>query len=182
MERHRVVLTYEDYAALPDDGQRYELHEGELSVTPAPGTRHQGTIGNLYLLLRPYVDARSLGSVWLSPVDVILSAATVVQPDLVYVATDRASLVSERAIEGPPSLVVEVVSPSTLAIDRKTKLELYARHRIPFYWIVDPATRTIEAWELVGAAYRLATRAPGDTAVSLPPFRDLVFTPESLWR
>jgi len=113
---------------------------------------------------------------------VILSTTTVVQPDLVYVAADRASLVSERAIEGAPSLVVEVVSPSTPTIDRKTKLQLYARYRIPCYWIVDPAARTIEAWELAGAAYRLAKRAPGDIAVWLPPFADLVFTPDSLWR
>ena len=53
----KVVLTYEDYAALPDDGLRYELHEGELSVTPAPGARHQLVIGNLHLIVAPHVRA-----------------------------------------------------------------------------------------------------------------------------
>src|SRR5690349_12152092 len=100
----RVVLTYADYAALPDDGRRYELHEGELVVTPAPSTRHQRVIGNLYVMLRGYLRARPIGEVLLSPTDCIMSDITVVQPDLVYIGLRDASLVSERAIEGAPTL------------------------------------------------------------------------------
>jgi Uma2 family endonuclease len=181
MATHRVVLTYEDYAALPDDGRRYEIHEGELSVTPAPGTRHQRISGSLYMLLRGHVETTASGEVLYAPVDVILSSTTVVQPDLIYVDATRAAAVSARGIEGPPSLVVEVISPSTPRIDRTTKFQLYARYQIPFYWIVDPDARAIDAYELGDTGYRLVTRASGLAAVSLPPFPGLSLVPDSLW-
>ena len=100
----RTLLTYRDYEELPADGRRYELHDGKLSVTPAPGTRHQRVIGAMHVLLRSHVDALRLGEVLLSPVDCILSDTTVVQPDLVYLDPTRAHLVSERGIEGPPNV------------------------------------------------------------------------------
>ena len=106
----RIVLTYRDYEALPADGRRYELHEGDLAVTPAPGTLHQRAVGMLYRLLSQYVEAHRLGDVFVSPVDCILSNTTVVQPDIVYVESNRSSLVSARGIEGPPTLVIEVLS------------------------------------------------------------------------
>ena len=94
----RVVLTYREYATLPDDGRRYEIHDGELSVTPAPGTRHQIVSSNLYDIVRRHVKSRDLGLVLYAPLDVILSDTTVVQPDIVFVANDRQSLVSERGV------------------------------------------------------------------------------------
>src|SRR5258706_1324424 len=124
----KIVLTYEDYAALPDDGKRYELHEGELSVTPAPTPRHQLIVGNLHFILTAYVRASGHGVLLLSPVDCIMSDVTVVEPDLVYLADVRRQLISGRAIEGAPTLGVEVVSPSTARIDRRTKMALYAAH------------------------------------------------------
>jgi Uma2 family endonuclease len=177
----RTVLTYRDYAALPDDGRRYELHDGELSVTPAPGTRHQRAIGAMYVLLRAHVEAHRLGEIFLSPVDCILSDTTVVQPDVMYLDPTRAHLVTERAIEGPPTLVVEILSPSTTRIDRVRKRELYAQYGIPYYWIVDPAAGTLEAWGLAEGGYALLARAAGPKPASLPPFPDLVFAPASLW-
>jgi len=177
----RVLLTYADYAAIPNDGRRYELHEGEVSVTPAPGTRHQLVIGNLYLGLRLHVEAHGLGLVLLSPVDCILSDTSVVQPDLVYVEGSRVTAVSSRGIEGPPSLVVEVLSPSTIQIDRSVKGQLYAKHRVPYYWIVDPERRTVEAFELSGDGYRSAGRLEGDAARALPPFPELALDPAAIW-
>jgi len=99
----RVVLTYREYAALPADGRRYELHEGELFVTAAPGSLHR-LVGNLFVLLREHVNARGLGEVFVSPLDCILSETTVVEPDVVYVESGRSSLVSARGLEGPPTL------------------------------------------------------------------------------
>ena len=181
MAGERVILTYKDYEALPADGRRYEIHDGELSVTPAPSPRHQRMIGDLYTILRQHVKSGGLGEVLLSPIDCILSDITVVQPDLVYLDTARASLVSNRGIEGPPALVIEVLSPSTTEIDRSTKRQLYARHGVPCYWIVDAETRTIEAHVLSEGRYQLAARAFGSGPVSLPPFPDLAFGPVSLW-
>lgn len=181
MATHRPLLTYEDYAALPDDGRCYELHEGELSVTPSPGTRHQEISSNLNDVLRAHVKARALGHVLYAPLDVILSDTTVVQPDLVYVDPNRRTLMSRRGIEGPPTLAVEIISPSTPRIDRVTKLRLYARYSVPYYWIVDPDARAVEAYELAEDGYRLLTTARGAEPVSLPPFADLALVPDSLW-
>jgi len=181
MGTHGIVLTYKEYEALPSDGRRYELHEGELSMTPAPGTRHQRILRELSALVWQHVKARGLGEVLFAPVDCILADITVVQPDILYLDPTRLSLVSERGIEGPPTLVVEVISPSTTLIDRSTKGQLYARHGVPYYWIVDPAGRSIEAFTLSEGRYQLVTRATGAGPVSLPPFPDLAFAPESLW-
>ena len=181
MRGERVVLTYKEYEALPADGRRYEIHEGELSVTPAPSPRHQRILGNLNEILRQHVKTRDIGEVLLSPIDCILSETTIVQPDLVYLDPTRLSLVSDRGIEGPPTLVVEIVSPSTTLIDRSTKSQLYRRHGVPYYWIVDPEGRSIEAFALAEGGYRLVTRAAGAEPGALPPFPDLAFAPATLW-
>jgi Uma2 family endonuclease len=176
----RALLTYSDYAALPDDGRRYELHQGELSVTPAPGVRHQRVILPLGSQLYEHVRARGLGEVLVAPTDCILSNVTVVQPDILYVATDRQAITSERGIEGAPTLVVEVLSPSTARLDRDRKMKLYAEHGVPYYWIVDPETRSIEAFALAGGEYALAARLTSEPA-ALPPFSDLTLDPASIW-
>jgi Uma2 family endonuclease len=177
----RVRLTYADYAVFPDDGRRYELHEGELSVTPAPGLEHQDTLGNLFVIIRSHVSTKGLGRVFFAPVDCILENITVVQPDLVFVDTTRLSLMSERGIEGAPTLVVEVLSSSSGTIDRRRKLQLYARYAVPYYWIVDPPARTIEAHQLTLGAYREAGRLSGAMTASLPPFEDLLINPAEIW-
>jgi len=176
----RAVLTYSNYAALPDDGRRYELHRGELSALPTPGTLHQGTLVALGSCLHEHVRARGLGKVFLAPTDCILSNVTVVQPDVLYIATDRLAIISERGIEGAPTLVVEVLSPSTAHLDRDWKMKLYAEHGVPYYWIADPESRSVEAYTLTGAAYALAGRVMNAPA-SLPPFSDLMVDPASIW-
>jgi Uma2 family endonuclease len=178
----RVRLTYEDYAALPDDGRRYELHEGELSVTPAPGTNHQATLLNLVVILHGHVNARALGEVFPAPVDCILENVTIVQPDIVFIETARQAVISERGIEGAPTLAVEVISPSTAGIDRRRKLQLYARYAVPYYWIADPPARTIEAHQLTQGAYREVGALSGTASASLPPFPDLILDPREIWR
>ncbi len=181
MHTNRVILTYTDYEALPADGRRYELHEGELSVTPAPSPRHQEIVGNLYRALYRQIEGTGAGKLFLSPVDCILSETTVVQPDLVYLDGTRRSAVSDRGIEGPPTLAVEVLSPGTTLIDRSAKKQIYARHGIPFYWIVDPEARAVEAYVLSDEGYQLAARASGASPVRLPPFPDLDLVPAALW-
>jgi Uma2 family endonuclease len=175
----RTICTYADYAALPDDGQRYELHEGELVLTPAPGTGHQGALIDLGALLHGHVKENDLGRVFVAPTDCILSDVTVLQPDILFVDAAHRLLISERGIEGPPTLVVEVLSPSTANQDRGRKRDLYARHGVPWYWMVERAARSIEAYRLVDDTYQLVARltAPG----ALPPFLDLIIDPAAIW-
>lgn len=108
-------LTYDDYVRLPDDGRRYEIIDGELEVSPAPAPRHQRVSGNLLVLLHTYVQERGLGQIYHAPIDVILARHSIVQPDLVFVAARRESIITERAIEGPPDLTVETSRPGRIA-------------------------------------------------------------------
>jgi Uma2 family endonuclease len=182
MSRRHAALTYRDYATLPDDGRRYEIHDGELSVTPAPSPQHQRCAANLFRVLDTHVRARGLGEVLFAPLDVILSDTAIVQPDLVYLASNRLGSISQRGIEGPPTLAVEILSPSTTTIDRDTKHRLYARHGVPYFWLVDPDARVIEVHRLEADRYTLALRASGaEPPVDLPPFHGLTLIPASLW-
>jgi Uma2 family endonuclease len=177
----RVILTYKDYEALPADGRRYEIHEGELAVTPAPSPKHQQVSRNLAFLLHNYVKTQGLGQLFYAPIDCILSDITIVQPDIVYLDTGQLGIITSRGIEGPPTLVVEILSPSTIQIDRGVKSQLYARYGVPYYWIVDPDARSIEVYRLAERTYRLAGRLEGSEPVTLPPFPDLALAPTSIW-
>jgi Uma2 family endonuclease len=77
---------------------------------------------------------------------------------------------TSRGIEGAPTLVVEVISPSSVGIDKRRKLQLYARYAVPYYWIVDPSTKTVDAHQLGQGLYRDAGTLSGNTTVALPPF------------
>lgn len=177
----RVILTYKDYEALPADGRRYELHDGELCVTPAPSPKHQRVSGKLYRILQGHVESRRLGEVLYAPVDCILSDTSIVQPDIVYLDSSRLSAITGRGIEGPPTLAVEILSPSTMQIDRSVKFQLYARYGVPYYWVVDPDARTIDGYRLTERAYELAARLQGEHPIALQPFSDLALAPESIW-
>lgn len=177
----KTLLTYADYAALPDDGRRYELHAGELSVTPTPNTRHQGVSLNLAALLHGHVKSRDLGRIFEAPMDCILSNVTVVQPDILFVARERMSIVTDRAIEGAPTLVVEILSPSTAGIDRGRKRGLYADHGVSCYWIVDPEARRIEVLSLAGGGWQAAGELADTAPRALPPFPDLLLDPADIW-
>ena len=115
-----------------------------------------------------------------APVDVILSNTTVVQPDLVHVDPSRAHMITRRGIEGPPTLAVEIISPSTPAIDRVKKLALYARYGVPYYWIVDPDARSIEGYELGAGVYRLVDTVAAEPR-ALPPFPGLPLVAGRIW-
>jgi Uma2 family endonuclease len=177
----KVVLTYQDYAALPNDGKRYEILDGELNVSPAPGRRHQAVLLRFAVALHAHVTARGLGEVYNAPFDVILAETTIVQPDLIFVANDRLAMFSERGAEGAPTLAIEVLSPSTIRTDRTTKLQLYARYGLPYFWIVDPERRLIEVYRLAGDVYDGPQTFGGDDLTDLPPLDGLRLDPTSLW-
>ena len=181
----RTLWTYEDYAAMPEDGKRYEIHDGELCELTAPNIRHQIVSANLNDVLRAHVKARHLGIVLYAPLDVILSdrptETTVLQPDLIYIDPSRQRSLQMRGVGGAPTLAVEIFSPSTIRVDRGRKRALYARYGLPNLWFVDPIARNIEALVLAGGEYTIAARVSGELPVDLPPFTDLGLVPDSLW-
>jgi Uma2 family endonuclease len=169
----KIILTYEDYVLLPNDGKRYEILEGELTVTPAPSTKHQTASVNLLVLLSQYIKERDLGKLFHAPIDLILESTSVLQPDLLFVSKARQHIITERAIEGAPDLVIEILSPTTSRTDRVTKAQIYARYGVPAYWIVDPEREAIEIYLLEIDAYRLAATLEGKIPMSAPPFKEL---------
>jgi Uma2 family endonuclease len=139
-------FTYDDYLALPDDGKRYEVIEGDLSTTPAPSPKHQDIVLSLSSALRAFVKQHSLGKVYVSPIDVALSLIDIVQPDILFVAKDRMHVVAKRNIVGIPNLIVEILSPTSRERDCVEKLALYERYALPEYWIVDPENETVQTF------------------------------------
>jgi len=146
--------TYQDYLETPDDGQRYELIDGEIIVSPSPILLHQLAVLELAVILRAYARQHGAGRVALSPIDVRLAANIVVQPDVAFVRRGSAAdNPAEARIAGSPELMIEVLSLSNAGHDLVRKRELYARYGVPEYWIVDPIRRTIVALTLVDGQY-----------------------------
>ena len=147
-------LTHEDLVSLPDDGNRYEIINGELIVTPAPLVRHQRVVVNLTVLLALFLTQNSTGEVLVAPFDVVLGPNDVVQPDLLVIGSEQGRLKdSQNAFEGPPRLVVESLSPSSQLTDLVRKMALYAGSGVPEYWIVDPERQEIAINVLAGRVY-----------------------------
>jgi Uma2 family endonuclease len=169
----KIVLTYEDYVLLPNDRNRYEILEGELTVTLAPSTKHQTASGNLFILLAQHIKERDLGKLFHAPIDLILQSTSVLQPDLLFVSKARQRIITDRAVESASDLVIEILSPATNRTDRITKAQIYARHSVPAYWIVDPEREVIEIYLLEVDGYRLAATLQGETPMFAPPFKEL---------
>jgi len=146
-------LTYEDYLRFPDDDLRRELIEGKQEVTGLPGRWHQHVLQNLTMLLGSFVDEHALGWVYFAPFEVKLSNWSAVQPDLLFVSRAREEAFTERGIDGPSDLVVEVLSPRTRKRDQTRKLALYEKHAVPEYWIVDHERQRVVVYRLRGERY-----------------------------
>ena len=173
-------LDYSDYLAAPDDGKRYEIVRGDLYVTPSPSPMHQRISRRLQRQLERYFHGRSIAEVFNAPIDLILTNHDVVVPDLVVVSDP--SLISKRGIEGPPLLVVEILSPSTRKQDRGVKAQRYAESGVEHYWIVDPDVKRVECHRWVSGAFRLVANADGDTKLAHPDWIGLEIDLTSLWR
>jgi len=138
-----IRWTRDQVLNLPADGNRYELVDGELIVSPSPALRHQALLGTLYDALSPFVRSAGLGRVLWSPADLELEPGQVNQPDLFVLP----SLSFERWEDAPlPLLVVEALSPSTARYDRGLKRRFYQRAGVPEYWIVDLDGGVVERW------------------------------------
>ena len=138
--------TAERVQALPDDGMRHELIDGELIVTPAPAWSHQRAVMALYRQLHGCVVDSAIGDVIVAPADIVFDQHTLVEPDLFVVPLVDGRKPADWAVVGALLLVIEVLSPSTARCDRELKRRRYQRERVPEYWIVDVACRLVERW------------------------------------
>jgi Uma2 family endonuclease len=147
-------LTYEDFLLFPDDGKRHELIDGEHYVTPSPNMKHQAVSGNLYFVLRSWLEQHPVGRVFFAPFDVVFTNVDVVEPDLLYMSNARAAeILTQKHVTGAPELIVEIGSPSTRKRDETIKRHLYERSGVEEYWVVDPDIDAVRVFRRQGELF-----------------------------
>ncbi|MEJ7848448.1 MAG: Uma2 family endonuclease [Pyrinomonadaceae bacterium] len=140
------LISIYDLEALPDDDNKYELFEGELSVAKAPSLNHQQLIVRLGTILTNYLDENSIGQVWSTP-GVIFDEYNSAIPDLVFITKERIpQIASGIHIVGAPDLAIEILSPGSENVrrDQIIKRQTYARFGVKEYWICEPIAEIIE--------------------------------------
>jgi Uma2 family endonuclease len=168
-------MTIADLEAMPDDGNRYEIIEGELFVSRAPGLTHQIVSDNIVLLVRNYLELNPIGVVVSTP-GLVLSDYSGVTPDIVFFSNKtREKIVSGERLISAPDLLIEILSAGSENIrrDRVAKRQLYAKHAVPEYWLVDRDQRVVEIYLLRAASLELTATLQNDDELStaaLPGF------------
>jgi len=169
------LMTVDDLEAMPEDGNRYEVIEGELFVSRAPGLPHQIVSANIVHQFMTYLDNNPIGRILPTP-GLILSQYSSVIPDLVFYSHDRAKeIIANDRLNAAPEIVIEILSPGreNISRDRVAKRQLYAKHGVSEYWIVDSDKRAVEVYRLANLSLELAaTLSDNDeiTSPSLPGF------------
>lgn len=160
-------LTRADLDELPDDGHRYELIDGILVVSPAPGHLHQRVVVRLVRLLD---EACPRGQeVLTGPFDIVLADDTLMQPDILVA---RRADITRKDLPAPPLLAVEVLSPSTRRFDLMLKRSRFESAGTQSYWVIDPNEPSLIAWQLQPDGYAEAAHVTGSEAfMSDEPFR-----------
>jgi Uma2 family endonuclease len=159
--------TYAEYARFPDDGNRYEVIDGEVLVTPAQSPLHQHVLLTLSVALRQYAEAHDLGFV-LPDVDLLFVSGQFLRPDLVFVPKAEREGITDRGVEVPPGLIVEILSPTSSAIDRVKKPRRYGDFGVPEYWVADPAEGVVWVWRFAAGARGARGSEPAGEAVIEP--------------
>jgi Uma2 family endonuclease len=131
------------WEVLPADGNRYEVIDGVLYMSTAPSFFHQWIVRQLILALHEQIDRRGAGTTIMAPIGLFMPGCDPVQPDLLVVAAADTGIIRDGRVNGVPSLIVEVQSPSNPTYDSRVKREAYARAGVPEYWVVRPATRDV---------------------------------------
>lgn len=163
------TMTLEEYRALPDDGNRYELIDGVLYVTATPIPDHQDVVSATYRLLWFEAEAKRLGKIYFAPSEVRLPTGHIVQPDLYCIRREHRYVRQEDAIVGVPDLVVEVRSPSTRSTDLGAKLRAYEAAGIPEYWVAEARRAGLRILVLDGGKYVEVAAIDGRVASTVIP-------------
>ncbi len=175
-------LTYQDYLEIPDEpGFHFEILEGMLIKEPSPNYIHQRVSRRLQRILEDYfwiVDPE--GEIFDAPLDVTLLEFNVVQPDLFYISSEQ-NILHDNRIDGPPALVVEVLSPSNGRKDRLQKMRVYQQAQVKHYWLIDPQEKTLECFAWRDGVYALLASGMEDDIVEHPNFSGLSIALKALW-
>jgi len=176
-------ITYEDYCAIPEEpGVRFEVLDGLLVKEPSATVPHQRVSRRLQRFLEDYfLTIDPAGEVFDAPLDVTLGKYTVVQPDLFYISSQQKDLVLHARVDGGPTLVVEILSPSSLRKDRLQKMRIYQNASVAHYWIVDPEERTVECYCLNGGLYTLVVSGMDSEELTHPSLPGLQLALSALW-
>lgn len=155
--------TYEDYRRLPDDGRQYEVIRGVLYVNPAPRLLHQYVSAELLWRFQVFVRKRRLGFVLGAPIDLRLPGgiANPIQPDILFLRSEKAPDWRGQSLISLPDLVVEIVSPGSRRFDRIVKLAAYQEAGVPEYWLVDLDARAVAVYALTEDGQYMEHRRAG---------------------
>lgn len=148
-----AAWNYERYLRETRPGEYFTIIAGEKIMSPSPTDFHQVVLGNLYMLLRAWARQTQKGKVQLAPFDVVLSETEIVQPDIIFASTEHRERFTPKNFHGAPDLVIEILSPGSMRIDRVIKRALYAHFQVPEYWIISPGDRTVEVLRLREGQY-----------------------------
>lgn len=158
---------YEDYLHLPDDGRRYEIIEGVLYMANAPSIEHQHSVSEIHFHLKLFVREQQMGQVFTAPIEIHLAEnMRPVQPDVLFIRRGRLPAPGAQIYEGAPDLIVEVISPSSIRLDRHIKFDAYERYGVAEYWLVDPKARLVEVYTWQRGEYALWGQYTGDDVVT----------------
>ena len=176
--------TYQDYLEMPEEpGYRLEILEGMLVKEPSPNVPHQRVSRRLARILEDYFwEEDPEGEVFIAPLDVTFHDVTVVQPDLCYVSGAQKEIVKHTRIDGSPTLVVEILSPSGSRKDRLQKMQIYQKEQIEHYWLVNPEEKTLECFHLREGVYALIAAGMDDDVVEHPILNGLSIPLSGLWK
>lgn len=144
------LLNYDDYVALGDE-QRYEVLDGVAYELSTPSIRHQRIVMELGFAMYGFVKQHRLGELFAVPMDHVMRAerpATIVQPDIAFIARENKHRLTKPNVQGAPDLAVEVLSPSTARRDRMQKLALFARFGVQEVWFIPFDVDRVEVMKL----------------------------------
>jgi Uma2 family endonuclease len=159
----RYKATIEEFWALPESMLPIEYINGEIIMAQTPIVLHQAVLRNLSFALHEFVLRTKTGSIFFSPLDVVLPSGDVVQPDAFFLTNEEALRASvAKRVQGAPSFLVEILSPGSIKHDAVTKRELYERNGVREYWIVDPKAKTLAQLVRRGEHFELTEFKEGD--------------------
>jgi len=173
--------TYQDYVELPEEvGYKHEVLDGMLIKEPSPDVNHQRSSRNLQRILEEYFHENG-GEVFNAPLDVTFEDRTIVQPDLICVTGEQRKIIKETRIDGAPTLLVEIISPTSIRKDRIQKYQIYQDNKVKNYWIVEPDQKIVECYSLKEGVYSRTAGGMEDEELICPAFPDLSIPLNKIW-